>query len=69
MEAVVFQPRTYAQVGLLQELAKAMRIPVTLFSTMKSRQKAALLSEMQTAAEQARLIESGQVEGVSFDQL
>lgn len=69
MEAVVFQPQTYAQVSLLQDLAKAMRIPVTLFSTMKSRQKAALLAEMQAAGAQARQIESGEIEGISFDQL
>ena len=69
MEAVVFQPQTYAQVSLLQDLAKAMRIPVTLFSTMKSRQKAALLAEMQTAGAQAQQIASGEVDGISFDQL
>ena len=69
MEAVVFQPQTHAQVGLLKDLAKAMRIPVTLFSTMKSRQKAALLAEMQTAGVQAQQIASGDMEGISFDQL
>ena len=46
-----------------------MRIPVTLFSTMKSRQKAALLAEMQTAGAQAQQIASGEVDGISFDQL
>ncbi len=69
MEAVVFQPQTHAQVVLLKDLAKAMRIPVTLFSTMKSRQKAALLAEMQTAGVQAQQIASGDMEGISFDQL
>lgn len=68
MQAVVFQPQTQAQFNLLQELAKAMRIPFQLVSPGQDT-KDAFLNEIATAGQQAQQIVSGKLKGQTLDSL
>ena len=69
MEAVVFQPQTRTQINLLQQLAAAMGIPVSLFSTEDSAKSAAFLMELQAAGMQAKQIAEGRKKGKTLDSL
>lgn len=69
MEAVIFQPQTRTQINLLQQLAAAMRIPVSLFSTEDSAKSVAFLMELQTAGMQAKQIAAGHKKGQTLDSL